>query len=130
MAYKAKLAFFDFKKGNGEDLLVPNDVYRQYYQLSTNAGASISSNSWGSPDGAYSSYCVDTDQFVWDHPDFLPIFAAGNYGEENGILFFSNIPLLSSLHCNGIYVLVCIGDRLLFIINARSIQECADSGRL
>ena len=28
------------------------------------------------------SECAETDRFVWDHPDFLPIFSSGNYGER------------------------------------------------
>jgi len=28
------------------------------------------------------SECAETDRFVWDHPEFLPIFSSGNYGDK------------------------------------------------
>jgi len=86
MAYKAKLAFYDFKTTNQNELFVPDNLYEDYFTEALAVGAHISSNSWGSPEGLYNSYCVDADRFVHDHDTFLPIFAAGNYG-ENG--FFS-----------------------------------------
>ena len=39
------------------------------------------SDSWGSQsDGAYDSSAVDVDIFTWNNQDFLPVFAAGNWG--------------------------------------------------
>jgi len=83
MAPRARLAFIDLKKNGEEDLLVPGSIYDDYYtDLFNNGKASFSSNSWGSTDGSYNSYNQDTDRFAWDHRDFLPIYAAGNYGER------------------------------------------------
>jgi serine protease AprX len=43
----------------------------------------IHSNSWGGGDpGAYDEQCKQLDQFVWDHPDFLVVTAAGNDGTD------------------------------------------------
>ncbi|MGB1251634.1 MAG: S8 family serine peptidase, partial [Candidatus Promineifilaceae bacterium] len=46
--------------------------------------AKIHSNSWGisNSGGLYSSYSVAIDQYMWDNPDFLIIFAAGNEGSK------------------------------------------------
>ena len=53
------------------------------------AGARIHSNSWGCGREAedavtkcnvYDSMAADTDRFVWDHEDFVVLFAAGNDG--------------------------------------------------
>ena len=48
-------------------------------------GARIHTNSWGDNENAflqnnYSAACQDVDQFMFDHPDFLILFAAGNSG--------------------------------------------------
>ncbi len=40
----------------------------------------IQSSSWGSPGGAYDLQAVMVDTFVWNHPDYLMFFAAGNAG--------------------------------------------------
>jgi len=49
-------------------------------------GANIHSASWGGGDfGVYSAgYCEVIDAYVWNHPDFLPVFAAGNEGNYYG----------------------------------------------
>lgn len=60
-----------------------NDLFRPAHE----AGAMIHTNSWGSDDyGIYSSYSEDADQYIWNHKDFLILFAAGNAGvdEEGG----------------------------------------------
>ncbi len=46
------------------------------------AGARIHTNSWGYRGhfGEYPSLSRQVDQFVWEHPDFLVLFAAGNDG--------------------------------------------------
>lgn len=39
------------------------------------------SDSWGSSNkGVYDSLAVGIDAFTWSHQDFLPVFAAGNFG--------------------------------------------------
>ena len=60
--------------------LIP--FFDQAYQQ----GARIHSNSWGdrenlTPYNIYSDGSQDADAFMWTHPDFLLVFAAGNnYG--------------------------------------------------
>jgi MYXO-CTERM domain-containing protein len=54
-------------------------------------GASIHNNSWGDNEEAmppylqcnYTARSQDVDQYMWDHRDFLLVFAAGNYGAGN-----------------------------------------------
>jgi subtilisin family serine protease len=56
-----------------------NDLLGQAYD----AGARVHSNSWGAAvDGAYTSDSQSVDEFVWDHPDMVVVFAAGNHGED------------------------------------------------
>ena len=43
--------------------------------------AFIHSASWGSSTtGKYTSDCARMDKWVWEHPDFLPVYSAGNDG--------------------------------------------------
>jgi subtilisin family serine protease len=56
-----------------------NILFGQAYD----AGARVHSNSWGGAvDGAYTSESQNVDEFVWDHPDMVILFAAGNHGED------------------------------------------------
>jgi subtilisin family serine protease len=58
-----------------------NPIFQQAYDQ----GARIHTNSWGdnenaSPQNDYSLGSQDVDEFMWNHPDFLLLFAAGNSG--------------------------------------------------
>lgn len=58
------------------------------FQQTFDQGARIHSNSWGDNENAavqndYSAASRDVDQFMWEHPDFLLVFAAGNSGPGN-----------------------------------------------
>ena len=60
-------------------------IFRQAYDQ----GVRIHNNSWGDQEDApvsngYSAASQDADQFTWDHPDFLLVFAAGNSGPAAG----------------------------------------------
>ena len=46
----------------------------------------IASNSWGAPaNGAYDTMAEQVDTFLWEHPDMVVLFAAGNSGvDANG----------------------------------------------
>lgn len=84
MAYEAKLALQDVGADDFFSCLlglvnVPGDLTAAY-NASWNLGARVHSNSWGSTSNAYDGYCVDIDEFMWSHPDFLVVFAAGNSG--------------------------------------------------
>ncbi|MGZ3711405.1 MAG: S8 family serine peptidase [Bdellovibrionota bacterium] len=50
-----------------------------------NEGARLHSNSWGAPNsnGRYDNMAVQADTFLFQNPDFLAIFAAGNDGADN-----------------------------------------------
>lgn len=59
--------------------LVP--IFQQAYDQ----GVRIHTNSWGDqenafPSNIYSAGSEDADEFMWNHPDFLLLFAAGNSG--------------------------------------------------
>jgi len=54
-------------------------------------GARIHSNSWGSPTelGEYGSWSDQLDWYVWNNPEMLVLFAAGNFGTDadaNGVV--------------------------------------------
>lgn len=53
-------------------------IFDQAYKT----GARIHSNSWGDPEshGLYGAESMQVDQFIWDHPDMLILFASGNDG--------------------------------------------------
>ncbi len=63
-----------------------NDLFQQAYD----AGARIHSNSWGRPvDGEYTDNSLEVDEFIWDHPDMLILYSAGNSGvdgDENSVV--------------------------------------------
>jgi subtilase family protein len=61
----------------------PSLIISSLFQPSYNMNSRIHSNSWGSQGMLpYCSGAIGSDQFMWDNPDFLIIFAAGN---ENSI---------------------------------------------
>lgn len=66
------------------NLSVPSEL-SDMFQPAYNDGARVHSNSWGSPRdlGAYSGMSAQVDQFMWDNPEFLLLFAAGNSGKDN-----------------------------------------------
>ncbi len=66
-----------------DNLAFPSD-FNKLFNPPYNDGARIHTNSWGSPRnlGEYDSFSVNVDRYVWEHPDFLVLFAAGNSGED------------------------------------------------
>ena len=67
-----------------ESLALPDDL-NELYRPTHDLGARVHSDSWGSAvEGEYTSDSMTTDEFIWDHPDMLIAFAAGNAGiDEN-----------------------------------------------
>jgi hypothetical protein len=61
-----------------------NDLYIFPYTGNTGGHASVMSNSWGFQDasfyGEYELNAMQSDQFMWDHKDFLIFFSNGNAG--------------------------------------------------
>jgi hypothetical protein len=84
MAYKAKLTVQDV---GGDDwsacslgsVAVPSSL-TSAFNASYNLGARLHTNSWGSTSNAYDGYCVDLDNMMWQHKDYIVCFAAGNSG--------------------------------------------------
>jgi hypothetical protein len=59
------------------------------FQQAYTQGARIHTNSWGdrensNPQNTYTAACQDVDEFMFSHPDFLILFAAGNSGPGAG----------------------------------------------
>ncbi len=84
MAPGAKLYFVDVGN-NASGIAYPAD-YNDMYLMPRNGNqggkAKLMSNSWGSG-GALRSYDIpsrQTDEFIWNHPDFLIFYSAGNSG--------------------------------------------------
>lgn len=53
------------------------DMYQKPYGGNSAGKPKFMSNSWGEGIG-YTSHSWESDQFMWEHPEFLLIFAAGN----------------------------------------------------
>lgn len=84
MAYKAKFTVQDvgaddWAACNIGTISVPSSLTAAF-NASFNLGARVHQNSWGSSSNAYDGYSVDVDNAMWNHPEFLVCFAAGNSG--------------------------------------------------
>ena len=91
MAPLAKIVFEDAGSPEGGEALNLPYPYLNLWQQEYNAGARLSSNSWGgstqSGTGAYYEQgCVTTDLFTYRNEDFLVFFAAGNSGPNGRTL--------------------------------------------
>lgn len=61
---------------------LPTDLNTLYSQADT-AGAHIHTNSWGAAvSGQYTTNSQNTDLYVWEHKDYVILFAAGNEGTD------------------------------------------------
>eukprot|EP00736_Rhodelphis_marinus_P008051 Rmarinus@m.28362 len=76
----ARLVIDDIGYGVEGTLVVPDSIYEDLFPLSYAAGARIHSNSWGADQNTYDSLSSEVDAYMFDHPDFLLLFAAGNSG--------------------------------------------------
>lgn len=61
----------------GAQVWTPSNLAVGYYPFTYAAGARVHSDSWGSAMTVYDSLAASVDLYTWQHPDFLPIFAAG-----------------------------------------------------
>ena len=83
VAPDAKLVVFDFNDGKTRTKIkTPHSITAGFFLPSYAAGARLSSNSWGARNGSYIRESRDMDAFVYAYPDFLPVFASGNYGQK------------------------------------------------
>ena len=63
-----------------------NDLYQEAYDGNAAGAPRLSTNSWGSNNGgAYDVSCMQVDQFMWAHKDFLIFFSNGNSGATNTV---------------------------------------------
>lgn len=81
MAPEAELVFQAAGDGTAY-LTLPDDLSEMFYEVYL-LGARIHTNSWGSTNKSYTSYTQKVDKFMWDHPDMLILFSAGNSGKDS-----------------------------------------------
>ena len=67
----------------------PTPSLAPFFQQAYDQGARVHTNSWGENgedlvNNVYLSGARDADAFLWDHPDMLIVFAAGNSGPAPG----------------------------------------------
>jgi len=81
-APEAQLVFQSTEAADGSLAGIPADLNVLFQQAYTD-GARIHTNSWGAPvSGAYDNNAFEADQFVWNHPDMVVLFSAGNKGVD------------------------------------------------
>ncbi len=81
MAPDAKLAFIDLSSvRDGDRIITPGNLADQYFKYTTDVGATVHSDSWGSTNVFYDYESYQIDMFCWENPTFLPVFPAGNDG--------------------------------------------------
>jgi subtilisin family serine protease len=76
VAYEANINFFQCGDSS-------NDIWIPYpsslFAVRRNCPSYIHSGSWGGGDGSeYSSWSIEFDSYLWQYPDILAVFAAGN----------------------------------------------------
>ncbi|EFJ50793.1 hypothetical protein VOLCADRAFT_88676 [Volvox carteri f. nagariensis] len=78
----ARLSVVDFQLNSrsGSVLSVPERLDTEYLPVHVAAGATITSDSWGSYLAGYNTKSKAFDAFLWKNPDFISLLAAGNYG--------------------------------------------------
>jgi serine protease AprX len=81
--YGSKIIMESLWSDQYKTLTTPKDL-GSLFQKAYDEGARVHSNSWGDPDkkGIYDAEAGQVDQFMWDHPDMLVLFAAGNDGVD------------------------------------------------
>eukprot|EP00931_Biecheleriopsis_adriatica_P119080 TRINITY_DN94359_c0_g1_i1.p1 TRINITY_DN94359_c0_g1~~TRINITY_DN94359_c0_g1_i1.p1 ORF type:complete len:924 (-),score=177.40 TRINITY_DN94359_c0_g1_i1:91-2862(-) len=78
MAPSARLVVVDVEKGSNPGIYgVPvNDIGHSYFDLFRNAEANIVCSPWSFNE--HEALEMQVDMYVWNHPEFLPIFPSGN----------------------------------------------------
>ncbi|WP_338824257.1 hypothetical protein MHOCP_23450 [Moorella humiferrea] len=80
----ASIYFQGLLNSRGE-MAIPEDLSR-LFRPAYDAGVRIHVDGWGGGPNAYRDAAAQIDSFVRLHPDFLPIFGAGNSGPVQGSL--------------------------------------------
>ena len=82
-AWGAQLYAWFCGMGGGTGLSLPPTLDDLYRPDQESYPTYIHSASWGANTaGAYDADCYLTDKYVWEHPDFLPVYSAGNEGRS------------------------------------------------
>ncbi len=82
VAFEAQIVHQSLLDSSGGLGGLPADLNSLFIQAYTN-GARVHSDSWGSSAaGKYTSDSQDADTFMWNHPDMLLVFSAGNSGTD------------------------------------------------
>ncbi|MGQ0720998.1 MAG: FlgD immunoglobulin-like domain containing protein [Candidatus Eiseniibacteriota bacterium] len=90
LAKGAKIYFLDCGGTPSSTIYTPGDLNEYYaagYIGNAGGAARVSSNSWGdgTAAGAYTTNSMTTDQFAWEHKDFLICFSNGNAGSAGSV---------------------------------------------
>ena len=83
IAPEANLVFQALQDNDtGEWTGIPADLTELFAEAET-AGAELHTNSWGGRTASmYTASSQDVDEYMWSHPNFLILFAAGNEGVD------------------------------------------------
>ncbi|HEY8280048.1 MAG TPA: S8 family serine peptidase [Bdellovibrionota bacterium] len=81
-AYGAQLVMLGMWSDIMNNIMPP--TLDKLYDAGYAEGARIQSNSWGAPNsnGRYDNWAALTDKWLFEHPDYLAMFAAGNDGAD------------------------------------------------
>jgi hypothetical protein len=90
LAKDAKIYFLDCGGTPASTIYTPGDLNEYFgagYTGNAGGAARVSSNSWGDATaaGAYTTNSMTTDQFAWEHKDFLICFSNGNSGSAGSV---------------------------------------------
>ncbi|MCL2337561.1 MAG: S8 family serine peptidase [Firmicutes bacterium] len=75
--------YFQAIMDNQGNLTPPMDLH-DLFQPAYDAGVRVHVDGWGNNKNVYTSAAAQVDDFVRRHPDFLPLFGAGNSGPREG----------------------------------------------
>ena len=78
------------------DNLAPSSDFDKLFGTAYENGARVHSNSWGSASGfgEYDTFASRVDEYMWNNPEMLILFAAGNNGvdaDRDGVIDLSSI---------------------------------------
>ncbi|ACM21329.1 peptidase, CARDB domain repeat-containing, putative [Geotalea daltonii FRC-32] len=83
MAPKSRFFLQDISPGETRYVYPPSDLGLMFI-TAYNAGARLHTNSWGGGGSSYNAAAMSVDRFMWEHKDFLALFANGNAGPGVG----------------------------------------------
>ncbi|MCM0082947.1 S8 family serine peptidase [Geomonas sp. Red32] len=83
MAPKARIFLQDLTAGASSYVYPPSDL-GLLFSAAYDAGARLHTNSWGSSTNSYGPFAASADRFLWEHREFLALFANGNSGPSSG----------------------------------------------